>query len=330
MLDVRLQYDSTRTGLAGLGMYAKRSRGATGGIPDQHDRARMTKRTQLAAFAVLCGVSLVLWQHVLAATLRRALADDASTHILLILPLSITLIYAQSRTLTKSLEPSTTAGSLVLAGALLIAGFVRWGAPGLADDLRLSCSMMALVTWWIGSVAFCFGLRALRLFLLPLCFLFWMIPIPAVALDHIIPFLQNESALAARVLFRIARVPVIQDGIILDIPGLSIEVARECSSIRSSLVLIVTTMVLAYLFLRSWWSKALVIALSIPLAVAKNGLRIFVIAELGTRVDPGFLDGKLHHHGGIVFLAIALMIVIGLIWILRRSESLGSRPVENR
>lgn len=290
----------------------------------------MTKRSQLATFAFLCAASIVIWWHALVATLRLALRDPADTHILLIVPLSLALIYVHSRSLSMTFESSATAGSLLLAGALLIAGLARWGAPDLSGDLRLSFSMIALVTWWIASVVFCFGLRAFRAFLFPLCFLFWMVPIPAAALDWVIPFLQNESALAARVLFRIAGVPVIQEGIILDIPGLSMEVARECSSIRSSLVLIVTTMVLAHLFLCSWWRKALVIAVSIPLAVAKNGLRIFTIAELGTRVDPGFLDGKLHHHGGIVFLAIAVVIVIALIGILRRIESLQTPPLASR
>jgi exosortase len=196
------------------------------------------------------------------------------------------------------------------------------------DDVRLSLAMLALVTWWIASVLLCFGTSIFLSFLFPLCFLFLLVPIPAIAVKWIVEFLQRYSALAARIMFRAVGVPVTQDGIVLSIPGMDIEVARECSSIRSSLVLIVMTMVLAHLFLLSWWRKALVIAAAIPLAIAKNGLRVFVITELGTRVDPGFLDGNLHHHGGIVFLAIAVAIVILLIWILRRSESLPSRQLE--
>ncbi len=107
----------------------------------------------------------------------------------------------------------------------------------------------------------------------------------------------------------------------LTIPGLEIEVARECSSIRSSLMLIVTTLVLAHLFLRSWWRKVVLVAAAIPLSVAKNGLRIFTIGELGTRVDPGFLNGKFHHNGGIVFFAISVAAVVMVLWILRRTES---------
>lgn len=106
----------------------------------------------------------------------------------------------------------------------------------------------------------------------------------------------------------------------LSIPNLDIEVAKECSSIRSSLLLAVTTLVLAHLFLRTWWRKVLLVAAAIPLSVAKNGVRIFTIAELGTRVDPGFLDGKLHHQGGILFYGLAVVAVATLLWVLRRTE----------
>ena len=112
-----------------------------------------------------------------------------------------------------------------------------------------------------------------------------------------------------------------QDGVLLQIPGLTVEVARECSSIRSSLMLVVTTMVVAQVLLRSPWRTALVIFVAIPLSVAKNGLRIFTIALLGTRVDPSFLTGRLHHQGGIIFFLIALAGIFLLLWIVRRGEN---------
>src|SRR5260370_34466761 len=132
--------------------------------------------------------------------------------------------------------------------------------------------MFALVTWWIGSVMLCFGVDVFRSFLFPLCFLFLIVPIPEFALSWIVEFLQQQSAIAARILFWAVGVPVTGDGIMLSIPGLDIEVARECSSIRSSMMLVVTTMVLAHLFLRSWWRKTLLIVLSIALPVPKNSL----------------------------------------------------------
>jgi uncharacterized protein HemY len=53
-------------------------------------------------------------------------------------------------------------------------------------------------------------------------------------------------------------------------------------------------------------------------------LRIFTIAMLGTKVDPGYLTGNFHHHGGVVFLVIALLVIFLLLWILRKGEQ---RPV---
>jgi exosortase len=290
----------------------------------------ITPRTQIVAFAFLCGVSIVLWWHTLVSTLRLAVSQEAYTHIVLIVPLSLALIYLERRTSPGNCEPGATAGAFLLAAALLIAGFARWGTPGLGDDLRLALSMFAVVIWWVASVVFCFGVGTFRRFLFPLCFLFWAVPVPAVVLNWIIPVLQKESASTTRVLFQIAGVPVAQDGTLLNILGLTLYVAPECSSIRSSLVLIMSTMLLAHLFLRSWWRKSLIIAVAVPLAVAKNGLRIFVIAELGTRVDRGFFDGNLHHHGGIVFLGIAMVVVIALIWFLHRWEVRRPRELRAR
>jgi exosortase len=286
----------------------------------------LTTRNQFLALAFLCVVFVVFWWHSLVSTFELAFTNDAYTHILLILPLSAALIYADSKYaeatgLAIRPKPDLRYGAVLLAVALLAGSYVRWGmAATPPGDIRLSLSMCALVVWWIGSVLFCFGARTLRSFLFPLCFLFWMVPIPDFALNGIVEFLQQQSAVAARIMFRAIGVPATQDGIMVYIPNLGLEVARECSSIRSSVMLVVSTMVLAHLFLRSWWRQLLLIAASIPLSVAKNGLRIVTIGELGTRVDPGFLNGNLHHHGGIIFFGIAVIAVLVLLWILRRTE----------
>ncbi|MGA9497382.1 MAG: exosortase/archaeosortase family protein, partial [Terriglobales bacterium] len=139
-------------------------------------------------------------------------------------------------------------------------------------------------------------------------------------LNEIVDLLQQGSAFAAYALFVAVGVPATQNGILVTIPGLTVEVAQECSSIRSSSMLLVTTMVLAHVLLRSPWRKLLVIVFAVFLSVAKNGLRIFTIAILGTRVDPAFLTGRLHRQGGIVFFMIALIAVFVLLWIFRKGE----------
>jgi exosortase len=210
-----------------------------------------------------------------------------------------------------------------LATAALIASSALVWSGSLSSDVQLSIRMIALVLSWIGVFTLCFGSRASQQTLFPLCFLFGLVPFPQFALNEIISWLQLGSAWAAAVLFAICGVPVTQDGVLLTIPTLTVQVAQECSSIRSSSMLLVTTMVLAQLLLRSPWRKALVIGIAVPLSIAKNGLRIFSIGMLGTRVDRGYLTGRFHHQGGIVFFAIALLIIFALLWILRRGEDVS-------
>jgi exosortase len=279
----------------------------------------------IAVYSVLGAISLVIWWGPLTSSFALALRDEQYTHILLILPISAILIFLD----WKSPEPftglSVSIGSVVLAFAVLVTAVARWREGALPSDVQLSLNMLALVIWWIAAFAFCFGAHAFRRSLFPLCFLLWLIPFPEFVLDPIVSLLQQGSALAARLLFMAARVPVAHQGMLLHIPGLTLEVAPECSSIRSSMILLVTTMVLAQLLLRSFWRKALVIAVAIPLSVAKNGLRIFVIAMLATRVDPSFLTGRLHRQGGIIFLLIALAAIFLLLWIMRHGEEV--KPV---
>jgi exosortase len=272
------------------------------------------------SLALLCGVSLLVGWRPLVDTFTLALRDYEYTHILLILPISAALILLEWRSLRPMVALNVRTGFALLAMAVLVAVFARGWSASLSSDVQLSIRMFALVLSWIGAFVLCFGSRVSRSVLFPLCFLFGLVPFPQLALNEIVRLLQQGSAWAAYVLFAAVGVPVVQNGVMLTIPGLTVEVAKECSSIRSSSMLLVTTMVLAQLLLRSPWRKVLVIGVAVVLSVAKNGLRIFTIAMLGTRVDPGFLTGKLHHNGGIVFFAIALAAVFGLIWILQRTE----------
>jgi exosortase len=271
------------------------------------------------AFVALTTISLIVWMRPLLATFSLAIDDDKYTHILLILPLAAALIVQRWKAEGVAVRTWTPAAGLLVLG-LAMAALARWGHVGGGDDGSATLAVAGLVVWWIGSFAFCFGGQAVLSFAYPLFFLFWMVPLPKAVVDWIVAELQHGSVLAAQGIFLLFRVPVSREGITLTIPGLDLDVTSECSSIRSSLMLLVTTMVLAYLLLKAPWRRALVIALAVPLSIAKNGLRIFTIGMLGTRVDESYLTGRFHHHGGIVFFLVALALIFVLLWALRRGE----------
>ena len=204
--------------------------------------------------------------------------------------------------------------------ALLLRLGIAWHPwQGTASE-GLSASIFSLVLWWIGVVIACFAMESFRSHLFPLCFLFLIVPLPERALNWTTVFLQRQSAWSTSALFQLIGVPVTRDGVILSIPGLTIQIEQECSSIRSSTMLVIVALILAYLFLKAPWRRIVLVLATIPASIAKNAIRIFIIAELGTRVNPSFLHGGLHRNGGIVFLSLAVLVITGLLWLLRRGE----------
>lgn len=297
----------------------------TSSTPTKSTRGSISKLSPRFRFSLLIAISLLIWSNPLISTFALALRDSQYTHILLILPVSVTLLFLDWRTPEQTAEPASSIGLICLGLSAVTTVLARVQVVALLSDQRLALNMLALVLWWMGAFAVSFGMRAFRRSLFPLCFLFWLVPIPEFILNPIVAILQQGSVASARALFSIIGVPSAQDGTRMTIPGLTMEVAQECSSIRSSMMLVVTTMVLAQMLLRSAWRKALVIAVALPLSVAKNGLRIFVLGMLSTRVDRSYMTGKLHHQGGVIYFLIALAAISFLIWIARYGD--GYRPV---
>jgi exosortase len=278
---------------------------------------------QSSVFLILIAVSTLAGWRPLHETIALAWQNEAYTHILLILPVSVFMILSERKTLGSTKSWSFLGGGSALLAAALT-GCGAWiCSASLAPDLLLAMGMFALVLAWIGCFLLCFGSQPSRKLIFPLLFLFGLVPLPNAAMDSVVALLQIGSAWSAHAFFAAFGVPVFQQGVLLTIPGLTIQVAQECSSIRSSSMLIVTTLVMAQVLLFSFWRKALVVCLAVPFSVLKNGLRIFVIAMLGTRVDPGYLNGRLHHQGGIIFFGIALGGIFVLLWLLRRKEHLA-------
>ena len=266
------------------------------------------------------GLSIVVGWHSLFKTLALSWQNDEYLYIALILPVSAMLIFADRRHWQASSYWNVRTGCSLLLTALAVGYSGRLWSAAMTGDIQLSISMFALVLSWVGIFVFCFGIKAFQSLMFPLLFLFGLVPIPHLAQDLIIGLLQNGSAFSAHALFAAFGTPVLHDGTQLTIPGLTLQVAPECSSIRSSSILMVTATVMAEALLCATWRKALVIGFAIPLCAFKNGLRVFTIAMFGTRVDPGYLTGRLHHEGGILFFAVAVIIIFLLIWFLRIGE----------
>ena len=121
-------------------------------------------------------------------------------------------------------------------------------------------------------------------------------------------------------LLRMLNVPVLKEGFMLRLPIVDLEVAKECSGIRSSIALLVTMLLVSEFALRSSWRKVLLVAAIIPILVIKNGARIVAIYLLAAYLNRAFLHGWLHTSGGVVFYLLGLVALIPVTVLLRRWE----------
>ena len=97
------------------------------------------------------------------------------------------------------------------------------------------------------SGAFLFlGTKWARSAMFPLFFLAFFIPLPEIVVDTLEEASKQASAEVASWLFLITGTPFLRtEKTMFQLPGITIVVAKECSGIRSSLVLIITSLLAA-------------------------------------------------------------------------------------
>ena len=129
-------------------------------------------------------------------------------------------------------------------------------------------------------------------------------------------------------LFGLAGVPVYAEGLALRLPWVTLDVAPECSGLRSSLALLIATLVAGQIFLARPYHAVLLAAAIGPISLLRNGLRIFALGTLSGRWGNWVLTSPLHQHAGPVLFAASLLPVgLLLVWFRRRERHAASPSV---
>ena len=276
-------------------------------------------------FILFLAASVVAFWKPLAGLFRFSLSRDYASHIILIIPISAYFIFRKRTEIFSAAKTAPVPGILIfLAGNVVLWLALRRAESPLHDN-GLSLSTLAIVVIWISAFIIFYGTPAFYRALFPLLFLLLLVPLPDIAVDKIIFLLQAGSAAVAYGLL----IPVLKQGFILRMPNLDIEVATECSGIRSSSALLVTALVLGEFVLRSAWRKALWVLSIVPILILKNGVRIVTLCLLTIYVDPGFLHGWLHTSGGILFYLLGLAILFPILNAFRKSERRGKEMMQS-
>jgi exosortase C (VPDSG-CTERM-specific) len=219
------------------------------------------------------------------------------------------------------------------AGAALLIGYrfeARRGWTPVADDyfalMTLSLLFFLLADAWVFL-----GGKNLRKLAFPIAFLFFSVPFPVAMRSRIETFLQHESADVAAAMLKLSGMPVLQEGTYFRLPGLRLDVAPECSGIRSSIILFITGLVAANLILNSNWRRVLLVVAMVPLALLRNGFRIFTISQLCVHIGPQMIESPIHRRGGPIFFGLSMIPFLFLLIYLRKKElqTAPKQPLSN-
>ena len=274
-----------------------------------------------AGFAACAVISSLAFYTTLSALVRYSLTNSSSSHIVLIPFVSLFLLYLDRATVFSNSATSMGPG-IALAAAGLVLFFVA-SRPAIPREgnWSLSAQVLSLVLIWVGGFLFFYGSAAFRAGSFALLFLLLMVPLPDPILNWIIYELQEGSTQIAYLIFQATGTPVLRHGFQLSLPTVTIEVAEECSSIRSSVALLITCLLATHLYLRTGWKKWVLVLLTLPLSLLKNGVRIATLTLLSIYVNPDFLTGRLHHQGGVFFFILALLMLLPVFLWFERSDN---------
>jgi len=282
----------------------------------------------MAALIFLAVLTLVFAKP-LVVLVRYTLGVDLHSHIVLIPMVTAYLMHLRWGSLPTEYRSSPGWAVVPLAlgvGALAVAW--RWipGLEPLSLNDRLAAYALAYVALvWAGGFAL-LGARWMAAGAFPLAFLIFFVPLPDGVTQMLETASQSASAEATAWLFELTGLPNLRDGNIFQLPGITIEVAQECSGIRSSWVLFITSLVAAEMFLHSPWRRFILVALVIPLGILRNGFRILVISWLCVEVNPDMIDSFIHRRGGPIFFALSLVPLFMILAFLRWREVRQRRP----
>ena len=251
--------------------------------------------------------------------------SEVHSYVLLIPFVTAYLIYIRWKQLSREL--STAWGNALLfalAGTAALSASLYFTELGQNDYTTLiALSFVCLV---IAGTFLFLGSKWARSAMFPLFFLAFMIPLPEAAVDFLENASKEASAEVANWLFLISGTPALRIGTVFQLPGISIMVAKECSGIRSSLVLVITSLLAANMFLRTTWRRALLVGAVIPLGLLRNGFRILVISLLCVHIGPEMINSPIHRRGGPIFFVASLIPLFVVLWWLRRGEMAAQQP----
>ena len=238
---------------------------------------------------ILCGILVallvVLFWHRLAWMGHLWWSDGLYSLSVLVPLISLGIIYAKRNKLHALPVQPSRGGIAVVIVALGVTVVADW------LDIVHSLTPLLVVTTLCGIVMALWGAAILKESFFSIAFLLMLVPVPPALLERIDLPLQIMCAKAVEWLAHATGLPAERAGSILAFSGSgSINVAPACNGVRSTITMLMLSIIFVYLNRARWYSKLAVVAAAAPIAYLANLVRLFGIVSGAHLLGQRFME----------------------------------------
>jgi EpsI family protein len=253
---------------------------------------------------------------------RLVEGESYYTHAPLVPLVCIVMSYLLLRHAKVSLRPRPVLGGILLTVSLLLQLVACLAGVQFVQGFAFIGVVMGLVlTLWGGS--------ALRRLWFPIAMLFFMMPLPPMAIAQLNFRLKMVAADWGVAIASAAGVPVARLGANLLIGAhKEMVVGNVCSGLRTLISLVGFGAVYVYVCkLRGWWRAGL-FALIIPMALVSNCIRITSLIVVAHLIDVKTATGAFHDATGVLVFILAFLLMFGIEKAVLWARAAAGRPAK--
>ncbi|WP_448871656.1 exosortase/archaeosortase family protein [Desulfobulbus propionicus] len=190
----------------------------------------------------------------------------------------------------------------------LLAGLAQLYVASVGSEFFLQRT--SLIPVLLGMSLFLWGLPITRKLLLPIFYLLFMVPLPAIIWNKIAFPLQLFSSAITEEVVRFVGIPIFREGNVLHLAQTTLEVVDACSGLRSLTTMFALAAALAWFTNYAQWKKWALFLLAAPVAIFANIVRLTVTAALASIYGEKVAQGFLHDFSGLFTFVFGLMLLI--------------------
>lgn len=270
-----------------------------------------SSKSAVISFVLLLGATLLLYAPVLQGLYLDWGINDDYSHGYFIPVIVLYMVFSIRDELKDLKVAPVNSGLLLIAGGLAILVVGKIGSEFFLQRTSLIITISGLIIFLLGAKYF-------RTLLVPVLYMIFMIPLPAIIWNKIAFPMQLFGSYLTENIIMFLGIPIFREGNVLHLAETTLEVVAACSGLRSLMTMFALAGVLAFFATFSRWKKLILFFSAAPIAIIANITRLTGTALLASFYGSEVAQGFLHDFSGIAVFVLGLGLLVGTSNLLTR------------